>query len=131
MHMGLTKREHFAGLAMQSLIPVYAEMIEEYSTPQEWLKCHMETACDMADALLTELEKPKQLTELEKELLEALELAMKQIKELDDVLNNENHAVVGWHLNGDHEPVSTFFEDSDFNAIEIGEKAIAKAKGQL
>lgn len=103
MHMGLTKREHFAGLAMQSLIPVYAEMIEEYSTPQEWLKCHMETACDMADALLTELEKPKQLTKLEKELLEALELFV------SNSTIQTNHPVT----------------------CEIGEKAIAKAKSQL
>mgnify|MGYP003649598122 CR=1 FL=1 len=47
--MGLTKREHFAGLAMQSLINIDTEF---RATPD----VKAELAVSMADALLRELE---------------------------------------------------------------------------
>lgn len=55
---GLTKREHFAGLAMQALLSngVMGDS-ELWETPQEWVKQMTETGVEMADALLKELEK--------------------------------------------------------------------------
>lgn len=48
--IGLTKREYFAGLAMQSLIV----------SNSKWLTEHVaKFSIKMADALLAELEKPK------------------------------------------------------------------------
>ena len=46
---GLTKREHFAGLAMQGLIPVYSRNAVEY-------KVLADVAIHCADALLAALE---------------------------------------------------------------------------
>jgi hypothetical protein len=61
------------------------------------------------------------------ELLAACKAALYQIQELDDVLNHSGHDVVGWHLNGESEPVSTFFTDSDKGAAEKLIAALAKA----
>ena len=55
---GLTKREHFAGLAMQALLS-NSSMGDSslWDTPQEWVKQMTETGVEMADALLKELSK--------------------------------------------------------------------------
>jgi hypothetical protein len=63
------------------------------------------------------------------DLLAACELAIKQIEALDDVLNQSGHKVIGWHLNGDTEPIASFFHDNDIGAVEKLRSAIAKAKG--
>ena len=55
---GLSKREHFAGLAMQALLS-NSTMGDSslWDTPQEWVKQMTETGVEMADALLKELSK--------------------------------------------------------------------------
>ena len=74
MHMGLTKREEFASRNMASLLSALSNWEElGYQIPSDEVLAKQ--AISAADALLAELEKPKGLTELEKELLEALELA--------------------------------------------------------
>lgn len=57
--IGLTKREHFAAMAMQALIPIYWERktLDEYETAEELVKCLMESSVEHADALLKELDK--------------------------------------------------------------------------
>jgi len=79
MHMGLTKREHFAGRAMQGILASDTQVVV---TQEACVKL----AVEHADALLAELEKPKGLTDLERELLEALETA-KKITERHGILN--------------------------------------------
>jgi hypothetical protein len=64
------------------------------------------------------------------DLLAACEAAIEQIEALDDVLNQSGHEVIGWHLNGDTEPIASFFQDNDIGAVEKLRAAIAKAKGQ-
>ena len=55
---GLTKREHFAGLAMQALLSNSTMGDSDlWETPQEWVKQMTETGVEMADALLKELDK--------------------------------------------------------------------------
>jgi hypothetical protein len=54
---GLTKREHFAGLAMQGLL---ASCSNDPITDEKVLKQLPISAVQFADALLTELEKTKQ-----------------------------------------------------------------------
>ena len=51
VHLGLTKREHFAGLAMQGLITEYGVQ-QKYELISEW-------AVQFADALINELNKEK------------------------------------------------------------------------
>jgi hypothetical protein len=63
------------------------------------------------------------------DLIAACEMAIKQIESLDDVLNQSGHEVIGWHLNGDTEPIASFFHDNDIGAVERLRAAIAKAKG--
>ena len=55
---GLTKREHFAGLAMQALLsnPIMGDS-DLWEAPQEWVKQMTESGVEMADALLKELDK--------------------------------------------------------------------------
>jgi len=55
---GLSKREHFAGQALQALLS-NSTMGDSalWGTPQEWTKQMTETAVEMADALLEELDK--------------------------------------------------------------------------
>jgi hypothetical protein len=50
----LSKREHFAGLALLATIGL--DMSDQYKTAPEWVKCTVETAVEFADALLEELE---------------------------------------------------------------------------
>ena len=64
------------------------------------------------------------------DMLAALKLALKQIKETQDALLGQGLQVAGWHLNGDLEPVESFFSDSDCGAVEAIEAAIAKAEGR-
>jgi len=52
-HLGLTKREYFAGLAMQALIPTYVEKVQELTNVAE-------ASTDFADALLAELNKKEE-----------------------------------------------------------------------
>ena len=58
---GLTKREHFAGLAMQSLIGVYWDDHKDgtstHGSAHDLVKCLSESAIEHADALLKELDK--------------------------------------------------------------------------
>jgi hypothetical protein len=65
-----------------------------------------------------------------RELLEALQLAVKQITDLDEVLNQSGHEVIGWHLNGDTENVTNFFAENDHDAVAVAEKAIKHARGE-
>lgn len=53
---GLTKREHFAAMAMQGLLadPTYADVFE---TAEEWRKNIAEASVEFAECLLAELEK--------------------------------------------------------------------------
>lgn len=55
-HQGLTKREMFAMHAMQALLSDsdYAEL---YDTRDEWISSITKNSCELADALLKELEK--------------------------------------------------------------------------
>jgi hypothetical protein len=55
---GLSKREHFAGQTLQALLS-NSTMGDSalWDTPQEWTKQMTETAVEMADALLEELDK--------------------------------------------------------------------------
>ena len=64
------------------------------------------------------------------DMLAALKLALKQIKETQDALVGQGLQIAGWHLNGDLEPVESFFSDSDCGAVEAIEAAIAKAEGR-
>lgn len=52
---GLTKREYFAGLAMQGLLA--SNLYDTYDGAGEWKKDTIESAVEYADALLAELEK--------------------------------------------------------------------------
>lgn len=57
-HPGMTLREHFAGLAMQSIITTTKQ--EGEITEEMWQRCFKltaSTAVKVADALLKELEK--------------------------------------------------------------------------
>lgn len=58
--LGLTKREQFAAMAMQGLLS-NSNMGDSnlWPTPQEWVKQMTETGVEMADALLSQLEKAK------------------------------------------------------------------------
>lgn len=54
---GMSLRDYFAAKAMQGLMAVYWDMVEEYESPQALLKCQVETAYEYADAMLAEREK--------------------------------------------------------------------------
>ena len=55
-HVGLTKREMMAMHMMASLTSVYWDTAQEYETSADLVKCQSETAVEMADALIAELE---------------------------------------------------------------------------
>lgn len=59
MFGGLTKREHFAGLAMQAMISskYYGEFASEFTDSKDRLEGVALAAVRMADALLKELDK--------------------------------------------------------------------------
>ncbi len=63
------------------------------------------------------------------ELFEALVALTEQYCDLENMLNQGNHEVFGWHMNGQGEPVSSFFEDNDQGALDLALSAIAKATG--
>ena len=55
---GLTKREHFAGLAMQGLLSsAHMGDSDLHDSAAEWVREVTETSVEYADALLKELEK--------------------------------------------------------------------------
>ena len=56
---GLTKREMIAMHMMASLTSVYWDTVQEYETGADLVKCQSETAVEMTDAILAELERTK------------------------------------------------------------------------
>ena len=58
-YTGLTKREMMAMHMMASLTSVYWDTAQEYETGADLVKCQSETAVEMADALIAELERTK------------------------------------------------------------------------
>jgi len=48
----MTLRDHFAGLAMQSLMPICWDTIAEYADVSAMMKSHVEAAYEHADAML-------------------------------------------------------------------------------
>jgi hypothetical protein len=62
------------------------------------------------------------------DLFEACKVALRQIEDLDESLNQPSHEVVGWHLNGETEPIESFFHDNDLGAAEKLRAAIQKAE---
>mgnify|MGYP003649506148 CR=1 FL=1 len=55
-YVGLSKREHFAGLAMQGLLS--STLFTVSASPEYWLKDTVEASVEFSDALLAELDKP-------------------------------------------------------------------------
>lgn len=56
VHLGLTKREYFAAMAMQALIPSHREVELDDAVKFEYEGCAM-NAVEFADALIAELSK--------------------------------------------------------------------------
>ena len=56
---GLSKREMIAMHMMVSITSIYWDTIQEYETGADLVKCQAETAVEMTDALLAELEHTK------------------------------------------------------------------------
>ena len=54
---GMSKREMMAMHMMASLTSVYFDTVQEYETGADLVKCQAETAVEMADSLLAELER--------------------------------------------------------------------------
>ena len=48
----MTLRDHFAGLALQALIPIYWATESEFDSAKPMIKCNVETAYEYADAML-------------------------------------------------------------------------------
>ncbi|WP_289281527.1 MULTISPECIES: hypothetical protein [unclassified Methylophaga] len=103
-HTGLTKREELAARNMAALLSAWpgAESLGYSGVSDSQLA---KQAIDTAYTLLSELEKPKQLTELEKELIESLERCLSEMQ------------------GGDYCEVGD-------SSVEQAEKAIAKARGK-
>jgi hypothetical protein len=60
-HTGLTKREYFAGLAMQGYCSLIhrQELIDKFGSKHEWLKFLASQATEQADALIVELNRAR------------------------------------------------------------------------
>lgn len=52
--LGMSLRDYFAAKAMASLTTVYWEDFEQYGSGAALIKCQIETAYEMADAMLAE-----------------------------------------------------------------------------
>lgn len=70
------------------------------------------------------------LTELEKEMMEMLERLTATLTDIDRTLFHHNHSVVGWHLNGDLEPIMNFVSDFDMDSLSESSKLIEKVKAK-
>jgi hypothetical protein len=57
--LGITKREMMAMHMMASLSRIYWDTEEMYDSGESLIKCQAESAVEMADALLAELERTK------------------------------------------------------------------------
>lgn len=63
------------------------------------------------------------------EMFEALKDAYKELDALWDVLYGKNMTVNNWHLNGDTEPVDSFFDSNSCDALNSIKSAIESATG--
>lgn len=61
------------------------------------------------------------------EMLEMLKRALQTLKDIDSTLAHHNHDVIGWHLNGDSEPIMSFFNGMDMGVIQDAEELIKSA----
>lgn len=58
------------------------------------------------------------------EMVEHIETLLLERRNIDEALNQPPHSVIGWHLNGDPEPVSTFFEENVEPDVEENTSAL-------
>jgi hypothetical protein len=69
-----------------------------------------------------------------KALIDELKRLLAFVEDVDNTLFHHNHAVVGYHLNGDHEPIMDFVTDMDYEAINAARETIkrleASTKGE-
>ncbi len=65
----------------------------------------------------TEDELQQYADEVSRESKELLKRMVGLVGDFDSTLFDDNHAVVGWHLNGDHEPVMNFVNECDMEAF--------------
>lgn len=58
LEVKLEPRDYIAMEAMKALMPIYwDEIIDEFDSGEELIKCHVETAYEYADAMLKERKK--------------------------------------------------------------------------
>ncbi len=55
--------------------------------------------------------------EVSRESKELLKRMVGLVDDFDSTLFDDNHTIVGWHLNGDHEPVMNFVNECDMEAF--------------
>lgn len=71
---------------------------------------------DFADALARHAIESEQLKLMAAQ--NSLNEANRRLCEIDDCLNQKNLHVIGWHLNGDAEPLSNFFANNLWEPVE-------------
>lgn len=62
---------------------------------------------------------PKDFVLLTERLVEERDELQAKIKEIHDVLYGENYELSNFHLNGDGKNIDEFFEENDWNPLEI------------
>lgn len=60
------------------------------------------------------------LNQYEKQLIKTT----KVLADIDSTLFHYNHSVVGWHLNGDHEPMMNFVAELDMELLQENQSLI-------
>lgn len=76
----------------------------------------------MNDLLIEAQNQVTALTAERDQLVVALSKANKKLNEIKDSLYGQNLMVSGWHLNGDLEPIDSWFESNDWEPVCVGDK---------
>ena len=110
--------------------PWIADITNVFENFGETDRLHFRVArCDFDGQRNEESKANARLISCAPEMLNALIKSYKELSALWDCLYGQNMSVVGWHLNGDREPLDNFFEDNCQNALEELKSVIEKATG--
>ena len=83
----------------------------EAENPLETAKLELHEALDWAPAVVSEIER----------LRTALTEANRRLAEINSTLRGQDFEVLGWHLNGDAEPMDSWFDQNQWEPVETGE----------
>jgi hypothetical protein len=88
------------------------------------------TMSELIDECQQQAETIRQLEQENAEQAAHVERLNGKLKEIKESLYGQSLHVVGWHLNGDHEPMDGWFENNDWEPEPLSQQSLAHIQAE-